>query len=180
MQVLQINQQNSLVSKPNWEHVKLCISQISYAFASGQAVAVSPHFLLASLHNKIQVGTKLTITNQAFGCKSGVVFKQWFQELVMDIALIKLDDDQGVFPYFLNIYEQQIQNLEKISVVSLQPDSKGVLSFANEATQVFMVESSTTLCRASYYAIDGLSGCAAITKVQPNGEVMVIGVHIGS
>jgi len=165
--------------EPDWEHVKRCIVQFSNDLAVGQGIAVSPRLILTALHGTVQNGTPFNITNILSEARSGAVFNQWFEVNVRDIALIKLNDDQQPFQHFLNILERPVKQNEKIMVVSMIPNLLGVLKFASQDSKVFMIE-DTTLCRAQYYAIDGFSGCGAITEVQPNGEVLVVGVHVAS
>ena len=65
---------------------------------------------------------------------------------------------------------------DKVSVLSLQLGFGGGLDFAKQDSKIFMLDSNTTLCRAQYYAKDGLSGSGVVTEVR-GGEVKVIGVH---
>jgi len=171
--------QTQAAPEPDWEHVKRCIVQFSNDLAVGQGIAVSPRLILTALHGTVQNGTPFNITNILSEARSGAVFNQWFEVNVRDIALIKLNDDQQPFQHFLNILERPVKQNEKIMVVSMIPNLLGVLKFASQDSKVFMIE-DTTLCRAQYYAIDGFSGCGAITEVQPNGEVLVVGVHVAS
>lgn len=57
---------------------------------------------------------------------------------------------------------------EKISIVSLMKGIAG-LGFSCQSGDIFMFDPNTTFCRSRYYAMDGLSGCAAILHVEADG-----------
>lgn len=159
--------------------MKLCVAQISNKLGDGQGIVISPHFLMTALHGSYDVGAPFTIKFITGEVKHGTLYKQWYEADERDISLIKLNKKQSPFQHWLRVLERPIEINEKIGVLSLMPNLKNKLKFAYQETKIFLIE-DTTLCRSQYYAMDGLSGCGAITEVQPDGEVMVVGVHVAS
>ncbi len=94
--------------------------------------------------------------------------------------MLQLADTEEPFPYFLDVVSRDIRYKENISVLSLQNGMGGVLDFSCQSSSIFMFDSDTTLCRAQYYAADGLSGSAVITEVESDGKVKVVGVHVAT
>lgn len=61
----------------------------------------------------------------------------------------------------------------------MHPGVAGIMTFYAQASSIFGYDEGTTFGRAQYFAIDGFSGCAAITEVV-DGEVKVVGLHSGA
>jgi len=83
------------------------------------------------------------------------------------------------FPAFLDdVLARDVRRQEKVTVLSLQRGMGGADDFATQPATIYMFDTNTTLCRAQYYAADGLSGSGVITEVEGDGNVRVIGVHV--
>jgi hypothetical protein len=147
---------------------------------SGQGVAVSPRLILTALHG-MEVGTEFEITSSSGTVLNGAAFIVSYECNKVDIALLRLKEGQATFQHWLPVATRRINMQECVSVVSLQPGLSGGFGFASQPTTIFMFDPETTLCRAQYYAMDGLSGAGIITA--PNsadGSVVVVGVHVAS
>jgi hypothetical protein len=166
--------------EPDWEHVKKCVVIISNDLAYGQGIVISPYLIMTALHGSFGELTPFTITALESEARTGYVLRQWYEPSKVDITLIKLNVEQVPFTNWLGVLSRPLRIDEEIAVVSLQTGLSGGLDFAFQRTRVYMLDSNTALCRAQYYAMDGLSGAGAITGVQRNGEVVVIGVHVAS
>ena len=147
---------------------------------SGQGVAVSPRLILTALHG-MEVGTDFDITSLSGTQSSGAVAVASYEDNKVDIALLRLKDGQTPFQHWLPVATRPIEIEERVSVVSLQPGLAGGFGFASQPTRIYMVDHDTALCRAQYYAMDGLSGSGIITAPNPaDGRVYVVGVHVAS
>jgi hypothetical protein len=134
---------------------------------------------MTALHGSFGEHTPFTITALESEARTGYVLKQWYEPSKVDIALIKLNTEQVPFTNWLGVLSRPLHYQEKIAVVSLQNSDFG-LGFACQPSVIYMFNPYSTLGRAQYYAMDGLSGAGAITGVQSNGEIVVIGVHVAS
>ena len=146
----------------------------------GQGVAVSSNMVLTALHGSFDIGSPFTIIHFNDEKRNGFVFKVWFEALKEDIALIKLADDEIPFVQWLKVINRSPHMQESISILSIVSSLVGRPSFSAQKASVFCLDTGTSLCRAQYYAKDGLSGCGAIAEIQPNGELMVLGVHVAT
>ena len=147
---------------------------------SGQGVAVSPRLILTALHG-MEVGTEFDITSLSGIQSNGAAAVASYEENKVDIALLRLKDGQTPFQHWLPVATRRIEIQERVSVVSLQPGLAGGFGFASQPTTIFMFDPHTALCRAQYYAMDGLSGSGIITAPNPaDGCVYVVGVHVAS
>ena len=164
----------------DWETVKQSVVQFHNAIKSGQGVVVSPRLVMTAMHGVLEVGIPLEITSTSGTTRIGVVSRVYFEANRMDIALIRLDDGQPPFEHWLGVMTRPPINLEPIVVLSLQEGLAGGLDFASQPSTIFMFDSKTTLCRAQYYAMNGLSGCGIVTGGQPDGSMSVIGVHVAA
>lgn len=162
-------------SDPDWGIVKSCLVKFNNLLVEGQGVIVSPRLVMTALHGGFAINTKF---KESSTNKKMVLLAQWFEKENVDMALLQLEDDEVSFPKFLEILTREVVYQEKISVVSLQNGMGGALDFAAQRSSIFMFDSKTTLCRAQYYAADGLSGSGVITEVEGDGNVRVIGVHV--
>ena len=124
------------------------------------------------------------VSNQDRDLKNEIATKtvflahEWFEKERVDIALLRLQDLEAPFSNSLDVLSREVRYQEKISVLSLQNGMGGVLDFASQPSSIYMIDSNTALCRAQYYAEDGLSGSAVVTEVEKDGNVKVIGVHV--
>jgi hypothetical protein len=147
--------------------------------ASGQGVVVSPRLVMTALHGSFQNGDKFDVSTTKSSTKKKLsVVHQWFESEKVDIALLQLDGDGEEFPTFLDVLARDVRRQEKVTVLSLQSGMGGADDFATQPATIYMFDTNTTLCRAQYYAEDGLSGSGVITEIEADGKVKVIGVHV--
>lgn len=131
------------------------------------------------MHGLYVYGTQFDVSlKNETATKAVFLAHEWFVNERVDIALLKLQDNEAPFSNSLDVLNREVRFQEKISVLSLQNGMGGVLDFASQEASIFMIDSNTSLCRAQYYAEDGLSGSAVVTEVEKDGHVKVIGVHV--
>ena len=170
--------------------MKPCLVRFSNALVdSGQGVIVSPRLVLCALHGEFEVGNNFNIrvgemTSIVDAIPQSVkVCKleyQWFENGRKDIALLRLKDEEIDFEKYLGIDTREVRVKDSVNAVSLLLGSGGNYDYACQGTEVFMIDSGTALCRAKYYAEDGMSGSAIVTQLNSDGNVLIVGVHSAS
>ena len=160
--------------------IQRSVVQFRNPLKSGQGVVVSPRLVLTALHGQCDNGVEFEIKSLSDIVRVGKVDVVCFEENKVDMALLRLQDGQPQFEHWLDVMNRPLQIQERVSVLSLQRGLLGSLGFSSQATTIFMFDPDTTLCRAQYYAMDGLSGSGVITESQSDGLVRVVGVHVAS
>ena len=150
----------------------------------GHCVAVSPRLVVTSLHGGIEIGAPFIIVSKSGVERIGIVDISVFELRKVDVALVRLIDGEALFQHWIQILDRAPDVLEKAVVAYLRgrilEDDAPPYDFDAQSTQIFGVESATTLCRAQYYTTDGMSGCPVLSDILPDGSRRLIGVHVAS
>ena len=135
---------------------------------------------MTALHGQCEIGTGFEIISDNSPDRACTVSVVRFEANKVDMALLRLVEGEPPFEHWLGMMTRPPEYQEEVSVLSLQPGLAGGMGFSSQSSKIFMFDPTTALCRAQYFASDGLSGSGVITGVQPNGSVLVVGVHVAS
>ena len=166
------------------QEIEHCTFRLENKLKKGHCVAVSPRLAMTSLHGAFEVGSPFIVVSK-FGIERiGAVIITVFESRKVDIALVRLIDGEPPFNRWLGVLNRPPQLLETAAVAYLRDrtldDDTSPYDFDAQSTQIFAVESASTLCRAQYYTTDGMSGCPVVSEILDDGSCRLIGVHVAS
>ena len=149
---------------------------------SASGVAISRKRALTALHGKVPLGHPITVTTRNGTQLNGHVEYEKFEENLVDIAVILLDD-ASEFPNFVEWTDEPVKLTQEIIIVGLKYSSFGdaVNPYAKKSS-VDMIEEfgiDSAFLQAAYYSFDGCCGTGVVTSLIDH-SVKVIGVHIAS
>ena len=153
--------------------------KITNTVCHGQGVVVSPNLVMTALHGKFEIDeSEFEITDSSNNVRIGQLYRQWFEEFRVDIALIRLKENVTPFDQAFEVSRHVPKLMDKILIASWQPTLSGSMQFGIELSR-FTFADDGAIYRAHYYSLDGLSGCGIVTNAQSDGNIRVIGVHSG-
>ncbi len=144
-------------------------------------MAVSKTLALTALHSPVERGTVVELTTINGTKLAGKVVVSCFEENLVDIALVQLNNPFN-FDNFVPWSNEPVRLAQDILVVGLRYETFGeqLAPYARKSS-VDLIEKSfgSALFQASYYNFDGCSGAGVVTTKR-NGTLSVIGVHVAS
>lgn len=96
-----------------------------------------------------------------------------------DLTLIRIDDEQSRLPFYIPVHRKPVEKKQVITVMGLMVGLSGETGLAVQSSQIFFIEPSSSLFRATYYGAEGFSG-AGIIVVVDNNRYELVGVHIAT
>ena len=166
------------IVKPDWDIISASIVRIENLLCHGSGVIVGPHLVMTALHGSGNIGDEFEVIMSDGSKKIAAIEVITFTPLVEDMAILRLRCDQSSFVRHLKVLRKMPEVMDDIFVLSMKSQLNGDYNCTFQKTSIFGFESRTKLFTALYYAEDGFSGSGAVTEVMPNGEVLVVGVHV--
>jgi hypothetical protein len=148
----------------------------------GNAVAISPTRALTALHQQHDsvVGTDIKLIDVHGNCRKGTVLFHRFENKLVDIAVVQLNDDENLFSLFLPVSRNPVRLMDPLYVVGITKNvTDESATTYTAAGEVNCIENGkgSALFRSYYHCFDCLSGSAIIMHLEPNG-FHVVGVHV--
>ncbi len=136
---------------------------------------------MTALHANVSVGTEVLLRGKGGTTRSTTVVFSEFVLKIVDIAVLELDKDEPDFDYYIELAQNLVSVLDKITIIGLKPDEHDELGIYSAHCQVNFIQPSkdSTIFESDYTSTAGLSGAGIVTVVE-HGQFHLVGVHVAA